>query len=53
MMETTVIARELRLVSSFHECCPGPAEQGIPETGFECFPSVVTNHPSVPSFIMK
>lgn len=39
-METTVIARELRLVPSFHACGPGPAEQGIPETGFECFPQL-------------
>lgn len=39
-METTVIARELRLVPSFHEGCPGPAEQGIPETGFECLPQL-------------
>ena len=40
-METTEIARELRLVHSLHECCPGPVEQGIPQTGFECFPSIV------------
>ena len=37
ILETTEIARELRLVPSFHECCPSSAEQGIHETGFECF----------------
>jgi hypothetical protein len=37
ILETTEIARELTLVHSSLECCPGPAEQGIHETSFECF----------------
>ena len=37
ILEITEIARELKLVRSSHECCPGPAEQGIRETSFECF----------------
>jgi hypothetical protein len=38
IMDTTEIARELRLVPSFHEeSGPGPAEQGIHETRFVCF----------------
>ena len=47
-METTEIARALRLVPNFYERCPRPAEQGIHETGLECFTqmfhSVVTNY---------
>ena len=34
IMETTEIARELRPMPSFHNCCPVPAEQGIHESGF-------------------
>ena len=37
ILETTEIARELTLVHSSLECCPGPAEQGIHEISFECF----------------
>jgi hypothetical protein len=34
------LARELKLVPSFHEGCLGPAEQGIHDTAFACFTQV-------------
>ena len=35
ILETALIAYELRRVRTFHARCPGPAEQGTHKTGFE------------------
>jgi hypothetical protein len=52
-MEITEIAPELRLVLSFHGCVSGPTEQGIHETGFECFTQLRQTTAPVPSLIYK
>jgi len=51
-MESTEIARALKLVPNFHESCPRPAEQGIHETGFECFTQLRQTTAPVPSLIL-